>query len=99
MEEYIEACANMHGRGARFRVESVDDPKSGLQRATGNASLEGLGSDIKDSSAGRFRASSSSSRNLMTCSQFHGRLAHAETYPQSEDVGALRWVDPSLLEH
>jgi len=76
VEEYIEACANMHGRGAGLCVERVDDPKSGLQRATGNAGLEGLGSDIKDSSAGGFRASPSSSRNLMTFSQFHGRLAH-----------------------
>ena len=76
MEEYIKACANMHCRGAGFRIERVDDPKSGLQRAAGNASLEGLGSDIKDSSAGRFRASASSSRNLMTSSQLHGRLAH-----------------------
>lgn len=66
MEEDIKACANMDGRGAGFRVERVDDPKSGPQRATGNAGLEGPGSNIKDSSAGRFRASTSSGRNFMT---------------------------------
>jgi hypothetical protein len=78
MEKYIEACANMHCRGAGFRVERVNDPKSGLQRATGNASLEGPRSDIKNSSACRFRASPSSSRNCTTYSQLHGRLAHVE---------------------
>ena len=66
MEEYIEACADVHCGRAGFCVESVDDSKGGFQRATGNASLERLGSDVKNSSAGCFRASPSGSWNLIT---------------------------------
>ena len=76
MEEYIEACANVHCGGARFCVERVDDPESGLQRTTGNAGLEGLGGDVKDSSAGGFGASPGSSWNLIAYSQLYIRSAY-----------------------
>ena len=66
MEEYIEACTNMHRSRTGFCVERVNDSKSGFQRATSNAGLERLGSDIKDSGTGRLRASPSSSWNLIT---------------------------------
>jgi hypothetical protein len=63
MEEHIEACTNMHCGGTRFSVERVNDSKSGFQSATSNAGLERLGSDVKNSGTGRFRASSSSGWN------------------------------------
>ncbi len=69
MEEHIKACTNVHGGGARFCVERVNDSKSGFQRATGNAGLERLGSNVKNSGTSRFRASPSSSWNLMIQSQ------------------------------
>jgi hypothetical protein len=69
MEEYIKACTNVHCGGAGFCVERVDDSKSGLQCATGNAGLERFGSDVQNSGTGRFRASPSSSWNLITQSQ------------------------------
>jgi hypothetical protein len=76
VEEYIKACTNVHCGGAGFCVERVDDSKSGLQCATGNAGLERFGSDVKNSGTGRFRASPSSSWNLMTQSQ----LVEDQTY-------------------
>jgi hypothetical protein len=66
MEEYIEACTNMDRGRTGFCVERVNDSKSRFQRATGNAGLERLGSDIKNSGTSRLRASPSSSWNLMT---------------------------------
>ena len=66
MEEYIKACTNVHCGGAGFCVESVDDSKSGLHCATGNAGLERFGGDVQNSGTGRFRASPSSCGNLMT---------------------------------
>jgi hypothetical protein len=76
MEEYIEACADVHCCGACFCVVCVNDPESGLQRATSNAGLKGLGGDVKDSSAGRFGASPGSSWNLRAYSQLYIRSAY-----------------------
>jgi hypothetical protein len=66
MEEYIETCTNVHCGRAGFCVERVNDTKSGLQRATSNAGLERLGSDVKNCGTGRFRAGPSRSWNLTT---------------------------------
>jgi hypothetical protein len=76
VEENIEARADVDCCGTGFCVKRVNNPESGFQRATSDAGLEGLGSDVKDSSTSRFRASPSGSRNLMASSQLRGGLVY-----------------------